>query len=279
MMNNTDSNILVSFVILTWNSEKYIRNCIKSIDGLYPQINVEIFVIDNGSEDNTLQELQDLKRLINYPFKIISLPKNEGTTVSRNLAIKQVKGDNLIIMDSDVEFDNHGFKDMINYLGLHPKVGILAPKIVYPNGEIQHSCKKFPTFLLKILKMVNILTRVFPLQRDFYSGFPFDEPTDVDTAISAFWVMKPDIFNLIGYLDENIFYAPEDVDYCVRIWLAGKKVVFYPHFEVIHYTQQISHRLPFSSISRSHLKGLIYYFHKHSYWFSYKKIKRLVNKT
>ena len=72
MMNNTGSSILVSFVILTWNSEKYIRNCIKSIDGLYPQINVEIFVIDNGSEDNTLQELQDLKGSINYPFKIIS---------------------------------------------------------------------------------------------------------------------------------------------------------------------------------------------------------------
>ena len=265
--------------MLTWNSEKYIRNCINSINKLYSQLSLELIIVDNGSEDSTLQELQDSKRSVNFPFKIISLPKNEGTTVSRNLAIKQAKGDILIIMDSDVEFNSHGFKDMINYLRLHPKIGILAPKILYPNGEIQHSCKKFPTFILKILRLVCILTRFFSFQHDFYPNFPFNNTTDVDTAISAFWVMKRDIFELVGYLDENIFYSPEDIDYCVRIWLAGRKVVFYPHFEVMHYTQQISHRSPFNRISRSHLKGLIYYFNKYNYWLSYKKIKRLVNKT
>ena len=198
-----NSNIYVSFIILTWNSEKYIDHCLASIDKLNSFLRLEILVVDNGSNDKTLEKLGQFKSLANYVVKIISLEKNIGTTTSRNLAIKESKGQILVFIDSDVEFNSYGFEDMVNYLMNNKEIGILAPRIEYPNGNIQHSCKKFPTLNVKLLKLIDIFTRFSISNRDYYFDFPFSNPTEVDTAISAFWLMKSDIIDLVGYLDET----------------------------------------------------------------------------
>jgi len=112
---------------------------------------------------------------------------------------------------------------------------------------------------------------------DYYTDFDFTQHQDVDTAISAFWLFRRDLLDKVGYLDENIFYAPEDVDFSLRVWLAGKTVHYFPYFKVIHHTQQISHSNPFDSVSKSHFRDLWYYFHKHGYFVSYRKVRRMVD--
>ena len=275
---SSSSSYEVSFIVLTYNSERYIINCIDSIGTLYPNVNLELIVIDNGSVDKSLQLLIGAKRTKKFPITIIPLPKNIGTTKSRNIGIKKADGQYVVIMDSDIEFIGKSFSQMLSYLKQHHDIGILVPKIAYPNGHIQHSCKKFPTFPAKLLKLMKIFTRFDFIDQDFYDNFPFNSCREVDTAISAFWLFRKNLIDLVGYLDENIFYSPEDVDFCIRVWLTGKKVVFYPRFEIIHHCQQISHKMPFDKISRSHLKGLIYYFSKYHYWVNYKKIRHLVDR-
>ena len=155
-------------------------------------------------------------------------------------------------------------------------MGILAPCLIYPDGTIQNSVKKFPTVTDKLRKLGQIFLRL-PLGRsDFYPDFPWDSPRVVDTAISACWIFRKEILGDVGYLDENIFYSPEDVDFCLRVWESGKKIVFYPHLKIIHHTQQISHNRPFSRVSISHLFGLLYYYKKHNYLFSYKSLKKRI---
>jgi GT2 family glycosyltransferase len=103
-------------------------------------------------------------------------------------------------------------------------------------------------------------------QSDFYEEFPFVAETVVDSAISACWFFRKELCDDIGYLDEKIFYSPEDLDYCLRVYLSGKINVYHPYFEVLHHTQQISHRKPFSMVSFSHFAGLLYYYKKHGGW-------------
>lgn len=275
--NCSSASYRVSFVVLTWNSEKYIAKCIDSISTLSREVNIELIVIDNGSKDNSLHLLLQVKRTKKFSVTIVPLSKNIGTTKSRNIGLRKATGEFIIIMDSDVEFRADGFTEMLIYMEQHPEIGILAPNIIYPSGLSQHSCKRFPTFPAKLFKLMKVFTQFAFVDQDFYEDFPFDNCREVDTAISAFWLLRRNLIDLTGYLDENIFYAPEDVDFCIRVWLIGKKVVFYPHFEIIHYAQQISHKMPFNKISRSHLKGLIYYFRKYHYWVNYKKIRRLVD--
>ena len=267
----------LSCVVLTWNSVSYIDDCLHSIDGLKEMINLEVIVVDNGSTDGTQGRLFEFQKINKYNVEIILLDENMGTTITRNMAIEKCNGDFLAFIDSDVKFNSKGFLGMVHYLNDNEDVGILAPMIRYPDGSIQQSCKKFPTLDVKILKLIDIFTFMKSSNRDYYDGFPFNSSICVDTAISAFWLMRKDIINLVGIFDENIFYSPEDIDYCLRVWLAGKKVSFYPYFKAIHHTQQLTHRFPFRKISFSHIRGLLYYFNKYDYILSDKKIRSKLN--
>ena len=94
----------ISCVILTWNSEKYISKCLESLlrDLDENQFSYEIFIVDNGSVDNTTEIINSYKDKFPQCIFPIYLKKNTGTTYSRNLALRKVEGSYIVIMDSDV---------------------------------------------------------------------------------------------------------------------------------------------------------------------------------
>jgi len=267
----------ISFIILTWDSEKFIQQCLHSVkrgcqrEGI---ADYEIIVIDNGSSDLTKKIIRNM-RLKN--ISLIALEQNQGTTKTRNMGLKKAKGEYICLLDSDAEIKISNYNSAFLYLDKNPDVAIIAPKLISPNGDVQVSVKKIPVFFDKIKRLSKIFLNITLACKDHYSNFPFDKPTVVETAISACWIFKKEIIKDIGLFDENIFYSPEDVDYCVRVWKSGKKVVYYPFFEVLHYPQQISHRSPFSKISVSHAKGLAYFFWKHKYLFSRKSLYKSIS--
>jgi GT2 family glycosyltransferase len=274
-----------SFIILTWNSKKYIEKCIKSylVSLSDNGVDAEFLIVDNGSSDETVNIIE--QKIIpalsnNFSIRIFKMQKNFGTTRPRNLAIKKAKGDFLIICDSDTQFISGDWKKAYTYLAQHTEVGIIAPHLFYEDGETQNSVKKFPTFLDKLLKLRKIFLKTEESTTDHYDRFLFlcEEPEPVDTAISAFWILRQETLDEIGLFDEHIFYAPEDLDYCLRVWKRGKKIIFYPEMQIMHKTQRISHVNPLSKIAFLHFVGLLYYYLKHRYFFSreniYKRIKR-----
>jgi glycosyltransferase involved in cell wall biosynthesis len=267
---------LLSFVIVTWNSERTIRETIESILDTLQENGVkgyEIFIVDNGSTDATRKHLEAY--MGNEHFQLILLEKNEGTTYTRNLALRQSRGSYICIMDSDVAIKKWNVKRSLEFIDGHGC--LLAPALRYPDGTIQNSVKKFPTLTAKLLKLLKIF---FGIQKyaslDFYDGFPFHTTMAVESAISALWLFPSEFLHEVGYTDEKIFYAPEDVDYCLRIQKAGHDIYYYPELEAIHHTQHISHKSPFSKIALSHFFGLLYYFVKHKYLFSTVKLKRQI---
>lgn len=260
----------ISFIILSWNSQKYLEKCFDSIIALCDndKIGYEIIVIDNGSNDNSEKIINIYKAKYPQIFIAIMLPENIGTTRSRNIGLKKSKGRYICILDSDTEILSNSFSKMTTILDNNSDIGIIAPQLILPNGAIQNSVKRFPTLLHKILKIPKVIFSLKIKDFDFYDKFPFSTEKYVDTAISACWLLSRELTLTIGLLDENIFYAPEDVEYCMRIRKAGKKVLYYPHVKILHNTQQISHKSPFSRLSISHFFGLLYYFKKHRSWFT-----------
>ena len=265
------NHILYSFIILTYNSERYIEQCLQSINESISELraNTEVFVVDNGSKDGTLDILKSFtfNEFVNY--KTIVFEQNTGTTYSRNAALKKSTGENIVILDSDAYVNSEVLDNLQKYLSQHIECGLVVPKLIYPDGRYQMSVDRFPTLLHKI-------NRFFFLKK-IEGRNQITEIRDVNYAISAFWMFPRATLNEVGLLDEKIFYSPEDVDYCIRIWKSGKKIVYIPDYFAVHDAQEISRSKGFKLInifSLSHIKGLIYLYIKHAFIFSGDKFIR-----
>lgn len=256
----------LSFVILTWNSEKTIGEALSGISAscAAEDIGYETFIVDNGSSDGTVGIIRD--RMSSMPIDLTILDKNYGTTGPRNMALRKATGDIVCVLDSDAVIREGSIRDLAHLLDSDPSIGIIAPKLVFPDGATQESIRRFPSVIGKFSKIPGIVLKLRYRDIDAYPDFPFDDIREIDYAISACWFFRRALLDEAGYLDERIFYAPEDVDFCLRVWKAGKKILYYPPFTVMHYIQRITHKQFFGKIARSHLMGLCYYFLKHRYF-------------
>jgi GT2 family glycosyltransferase len=261
-------SLQLSFIILSWNSEKFLENCLKSIynkcDG--EGISFDAFIVDNGSIDDSCTIVEKFQAEYSGKFVLIALPGNKGTTYPRNLALKKARGEFVCIIDSDTELGDGNLSELLQKLSYEKKIGIIAPCLLLPDGSIQNSVKRFPTMLNKLMKLPRILLGIKTQNSDFYPDFPFNEEHTVDTAISACWFFRRDLLDIVGFLDEKIFYAPEDIDFSLRVWENGYSILYSPSFTVLHHTQQITHKKPLSKTSLSHFFGLVYYYRKHGGW-------------
>lgn len=270
----------IGFVILTWNSERYIEKCIESIF-LLRDFRVVICVVDNGSSDKTIQILKELKKhalVQEIDLDIIRLDKNRGTTVSRNLGIKKIlhKIKNLCILDSDTVINKDAVQDMLQVLYENKKNGIVGPRMATSGGIEQQSGRNIPTMRLKLLKVMPIkILREKGEAMERISNFD-GNVVPVGYLMSACWFMRADLVHEIGFLDEKIFYAPEDVEYCLRAWENGYRVLLDRRVEIIHEWQRLSRKKIISKHNWEHLKGLFYLYSKYGLWFSKEKYDCLI---
>jgi GT2 family glycosyltransferase len=268
----------LSGVILTWNSEKYISKCLTSLAKNLSDSGVshELFVIDNGSTDSTLALLHQLQS-DGLPLTVIPLGSNTGTTFSRNIGLKMAHGKYICVLDSDIELHERGtVAGLIKTLESVPDSGIVAPALKYSSGNLQKSVDKFPTLLTKV-KRFFFLKHMEKMEKR--KTLTPGAVIEVDYAISAFWVFRRTLIDVVGLFDTHIFYSPEDVDYCLRCWLKGFSVLYDSSQCAIHHAQEISRKSPLSRAGRSHLKGLFYLYKKHGYMFSLKKVYKKIERS
>lgn len=97
----------------------------------------------------------------------------------------------------------------------------------------------------------------------YHAAMAGDNAFEVEYVIGACQLIRREVISDVGYLDDNIFYGPEDADYCLRARLAGWKIVYLPYVSFMHDYQQMTNKRLFSKMSFIHLKSLIYFFIKH----------------
>lgn len=274
---------IIHFVILTWNSEKVIGRCLDSLLA-FRQIESIIYIVDNGSTDQTRRVIEEKKKnhdLI-HNISIIPLEKNIGTTRSRNIALRKIltvakEGDYICVLDSDTEINENAMMTLICELEKDPRNGIIGPQMYGATGELQLSARNVPTINEKILNVVSN-RNLHKQQKEMQEHNQKKEnPTyPVGYLLSACWLMRPSLLEKIGLLDENIFYAPEDAEFCIRVWESGQRVLYCPNAKILHHWQRLSRKKLFSKHNIEHIKGLLYMFGKYRYWLSAKKIQKMM---
>jgi GT2 family glycosyltransferase len=253
----------LSFAILTWNSARYVERCLASIDAALQKscFTYEVLVLDNGSKDDTPRLLARLSRS-NGRIVPYYEQNNLGTTRSRNRLLAAAQGNYVCVMDSDVELSNGVVDTLILLLEKDKSLGIVAPRVVYPSGKWQKSFDRFPTLTDKIHRFFRLRTIE---EREALQAGTTTESFLVDYVISAFWLMRRELLQNVGLLDERIFYSPEDVDFCLRVWKSGFRILYVPKVSVTHHTQELSRGWKLNRAKFAHVKGLAYYFMKHRY--------------
>lgn len=258
-----------SVTILTFNSERYIKKCLVSLIESFKHLSAtyEIFVIDNGSKDQSKAITRAITSEYQANIQLIEFDYNTGTTFSRNQGLSKSIGEHIIVMDSDAYANAEAIETLSSYLNAHPLCGLAVPKLIYPDGRFQLSTDVFPTFVRKLQRFLFLKKMEKSLPQ------PVKDNQYVDYAISAFWMFPKTVMNQIGLLDEKIFYSPEDVDYCIRIWKSKHSINYIPSVSIVHDAQEISRSKGFkiNKFTLSHIKGLFYLFIKHRYFFSGKK--------
>ncbi len=266
----------VSVVLLTWNSERFVAECITSIRRGFRSGDAEIIVVDNGSRDCTLGILSR-----NFPeLQVIKNLRNRGVARARNQGIYEAKGEFVILLDIDTVVSEGSIDQLITVMINNPDVGICGPKLLFPDGSLQDSCRKFPLVQTKILRRVKGRGDDGKLTEESYDiTSDHNGLLDVDYVIGACQVIRRSALDRVGCLDERIFYGPEDVDLCIRMHLKGWRVVYVPAATVVHYLQRVTKSRLLSALTWKHTAALLYFFLKHKYLCSRKRLYKRISMT
>lgn len=257
--------INLSVVIITWNAKNFLIKCLESIYEKNPGFKFELIIIDNNSHDGTIEFIKS-----EYPDSIlIENSENKGVAPARNQGLKIAKGKYVLILDVDTELlTQDAFSKMFDYMEQHTQTGIIGAKLLFSNGDLQHSCRNFPGVMLKIISRFenfSFIRNSSLLNEHYMMNADHTKIMEVDYVIGAFQLLRSELIQKIGVYDENIFYGPEDIDYCLRSKRAGYKTIYFPEVELYHHYQRITKKF-FTKATFEHIKGLIYYFRKHAYF-------------
>jgi GT2 family glycosyltransferase len=269
--------MMFSVVILAFNAERHLNKCLEhAITALkgYAEPS-EVFVVENGSSDGTKAILKSWVEKAPDVIKPIYFNHNTGTTYSRNAALKSCLGKYVLVLDSDAYVHKDTLDVLSQYLDDNPECGMAVPRLTYASGNFQLSCDQFPTLKKKLERFLFLKK----MEQKRHPLAEATEPTDVDYAISACWLIRRDVVDHAGYFDEKIFYSPEDVDYCIRVWEAGYKITYLPQAVMIHDAQELSRGFKLSLFHFSHLKGLLYLMLKHRYFLGLSGLYQRIGRT
>ncbi len=223
----------VTIVIVNWNTREMLRNCLASIFDQTRRATFEVIVVDNASGDGTVEMIQTgFPRVI-----LIANPENRGFAAANNQAIRQGRGRAILLLNPDTIIQDGAIDKCLDYLAAHPEIGALGPKVFWPSGERQSSVFRFPgllNMLLDVTHLPDICSEHWFWNRTRYAGSDWDQPREVDVVAGCFLLVRRQIVEQVGALDEEFFMYGEEAEWCYRIKQAGWRIVYFPGARIIH---------------------------------------------
>jgi GT2 family glycosyltransferase len=228
----------LSIIILTYNGKELLRQTLNSVQECLPQdISVETIVTDNGSTDGLIEVVKE-----EYPWvKLVENGENLGFSAGNNRGVKVAQGKYILFLNSDTKILGDAIGLVYRKIAQDSEVGIGTCRVELSNGHIDPASHRgFPTpwraFCYYAMLEKYLGGKLFGgyhlLDRDL------NKEHEIDACTGAFLMISRDLGDKIGWWDEEYFFYGEDLDFCMRTHISGKKVMFYPQEKIIHYKHQ-----------------------------------------
>jgi hypothetical protein len=232
----------LSIIIVNYNVKEFLQNLIHSIYKAGENLKYEIIIVDNASDDGSVEFLRE-----KFPqIQLIVNDKNLGFSKANNIGLKHAKGKYILLLNPDTIVQEDTFEKMISFFERTPDAGMAGCKILNPDGTLQLACRRsFPGPWTSFCKVTG-LSNLFPKSR-FFAKYNLtyqdeNETYEVDAISGSFMMIKREAYEKVGNLDEQFFMYGEDLDWCYRMQKAGYKVYYVHNTTIIHYKGESTKR-------------------------------------
>jgi len=252
------SKTTLSIIIVNYNAEKLLKACIESIYRETCNASFDIWLVDNNSQDGSVDMIEK-----DFPeVNLIQNNENLGFAKANNMAISRIESDCVLLLNPDTIICDNAVEKVVKFMDRNPKIGISGCKVLNEDGTLQLACRRsIPTPGTAFFRLTG-LSKLFPHSKVMAKyNLTYLDPNkahEVDAVSGAFLMIRREVVDNIGKLDERFFMYGEELDWCFRAKKAGWTVMYYPDAEIIHYKGECS---------KSNSRKAAFEFHRSMYLF------------
>jgi GT2 family glycosyltransferase len=252
----------LTVVVVTYESSHRLRDCLSSLERAAFEPGLEVVVVDNGSSDGSAE-------LVRRDYPWVDLLVNEtnlGLARAANRGARRAAGRYLMLLNPDVVVGPGSLAVLHRYLEENPAVALAAPRLLNPDGSLQHSCRRhytLATYLLRRAPLRYLFPRHPVVRRHLMLDWDHAGVREVDWVLGAAMMLRREA---VGepVLDQRYFLYFEDVDLCLRLQRQGWKVVYHPGAEMLHHHERGSGRDFLNRRKYHHFKSWLKFECKHA---------------
>jgi GT2 family glycosyltransferase len=266
---SSSSSIDISLIIVSFNTREVLRESLQSVERERGDLRLEIFVVDNNSNDGSVEMVE-----AEFPnVRVLRSRINLGFGAANNLALEIAQGRLVVLLNSDAFLCPNSLKLSFQHMNENPEVGLAGGRLIGRDLSLQPSARMFPSILSDFLVLSGLAAR-FPKSR-FFGRFDRTwadplQPAEVDWVPGAFSIIRSETLLKVGVFDPAFFLYSEEVDLCRRIQSAGYKIMYWPDVVVIHVGGESSRQIKSLEMSsagaqlvRWRMRSSLLYYRKH----------------
>ena len=234
----------LSIVIIEWNTVDMLRDCLAAIYENTGGLALQVIVVDNASEDGSPEMVER-----EFPqVEQIRNTDNRGFAAANNQGFEIARGRHVLLLNSDTYVLGDVLAASVRYLDAHPRVGAMGCRVLNPDRTMQATCSMWP----RNLDLLFMASGLWKLRRPRYFGrylmtdWQRDDERAVEVISGCYLMLRREVLEQVGPLDEDFFFFGEETDWCRRIRNAGWRLMFAPVGEIVHYgsasARKLNHR-------------------------------------
>lgn len=220
----------LSVILVSYNTAEMTLDALKSLYEGAQDIDMQVFVIDNASRDNSVEKIRR-----NYPqVHLIENHRNVGFGRANNQALPLLNSQFVLLLNTDAFIKEDTLQKSLQFMKMHPRCGILGVKLLGRDGELQPSCRYFPTIINIFLSRTG-LNRIFSsIQMIDDMKWDHASARKCDWVPGCYYMIRNEVIGQVGLFDPLYFLYYEEVDHCKAVKNAGWDICYFPDTSVIH---------------------------------------------
>jgi len=253
----------VSIVIVNWNTEHLLRNCLNSVFAMMT-LNFEVIVIDNGSTDKSVYMCRHL-----FPqVKLIQNKMNLGFSKACNQGIQLSRANYVLLLNSDTIMTPLSVEIMVRLMRKDPSIGVVGCRLIKTDGSYQPSCMNFPTIIRVLIERLLLYKLLSKFPRQAKEPPYIFKAVECDWVVGACMLIRKKALKTAGIFDTSILMYGEEMELCYRIKSAKWKILFEPRVSIFHVESGSWNEKRYSPTFLK-MNGMLLFFKKHYPYSSY----------